>query len=71
LQYFIEKCKNNNITLIKKFKSEKIFDLFTKNEESKTLFKNALKQAEFDTKNPFLDLFPDDDEYLDIQYKLS
>ena len=70
LQYFIEKCKNNNFILIKKFKSEKIFELFTKNDESKTLFKNVLNQTQFDAKNPFLDLFPDEDEYLDIKYNI-
>ena len=51
LNFFIEKCKNNDIETIKKYKKEKIYELF-KNEEINK-FLNVLKQHEFSLKNYF------------------
>ena len=70
LNYFIEKCKNNSRGLIYKYKENKIYELFISKKTDKEKFKKILENCEFNDDNNFLELFPDDKEYIDIQYKL-
>ena len=70
LNYFIQKCKDDYADLINKYKNNRIFELFTIDNKEKNLFKEELKKSEFNLKNKFLDLFPEDEEYLVIQYNL-
>ena len=68
LNYFIEKCKDNDEEAIKEYKDKKIFELFRNKDIHKNILLILLKNQEFDLNNDFMSLLPDELNNEEIKY---
>ena len=60
LKYFIEKCKNNDKKIMEIYREHKIYELFINSINEKNLLFKIIKDEEFDIKNNFIELLPDE-----------
>ena len=71
IKYFIDRCKDNDINTIEEYQNKKIFELFINRDIEKNILFNTLKNEEFNIDNNFIDLFPDELNYEELNIVIN